>query len=169
MRKKAVILIVLLSIIVCCSCSKDTKNEQPIFFRSETEYFIGFKTLGTQTKAKLFFDQEGALHLLHQDSSSPLFGLEEIFGKDGVKSHFYELEFENLPYSGGVNTVYRAVSVIQNHPCIRRETDQEITTYLYQTDQMDFSFTFAEKTLQPIRIYGKDEGVEFDINFSTEA
>lgn len=169
MRKKVISTIFLLSILFCFSCSKEPKKDIPIFFADEAPFHIGFKTETTQTKAKLFIDQTGALHLLHEDTSSPLFGLEEIFSEDGVKSHFYELEFENSPYSGGVTTIYRALITIQNEECISKERTKGLTTYNYKTDQMDFSFTFTENTYHPVRIFGKDDGIEFDINFSTDA
>ncbi len=169
MRKKVIATVFLLSILFCFSCSKSPQKETSPFFGKEEAYHIGFKTETTQAKAKIFFDKQGDFHLLHEDTSSPLFGLEEIFSDDGVKSHFYELEFTNPLYSGGTATVYRALGVIQNEEKEGEETSKGITTYSYKTNQMDVSFVFSENNQMPIRIFGKDGGMEFDINFSTEA
>lgn len=165
MEKKAVLALFLLGILFSIGCSAEKKNDKPIFFKPETCFHIGFKSENNETKAKLFFDEKGHLHLLHEDTSSPLFGLEEIFSREGVKSHFYDLEFQNALYYGGTATVYRAIEAIKNEESISRETKQGITTYVYEGKQLNFSFLYDENTKAPLRIFGKENGVEFDINF----
>ncbi len=169
MRKKAILAVFLLSILFCFGCSSEVKKDEPIFFDEETSFHIGFKSNGTNAKARLFFDESGSLHLLHEDTSSPLFGLEEIFSEDGVESHFYELKFENAPYSGGTAAVYGALKTIREKESIASEANRGLTTLLYQTEEMDFSFTFEEDTRRPVRIFGKNNGEVFDINFQADA
>ena len=169
MYKKVIIMTILTCALLCISCSKTEKKEGGIFFEPDTQFLIGFKTNCTQTKARLFLDQKNSLHILHEDTSSPLFGLEEIFSKESIKSYFHEFEFENSPYSGGSATIYRALLTIKNEKNIFEETKEGITTYGYKTKEMSFSFSFEKKTRKPIRIFGKNEDGEFDINFSLYA
>ena len=165
MVKKAVLAVFLLSILFTIGCSAEKKKEKPIFFKPDTSYHIGFKSENANTKAKLFFDEKGLLHLLHEDTSSPLFGLEEIFSREGVKSLFYDLEFENALYYGGTATIYRAIVAIKNEESFSRETKEGITTCVYEGKQLNFSFAFDEESLVPLRIFGTENGMEFDINF----
>ena len=150
-------------------CANQKTDENPYFFNTESAYHIGFKCESGETNAKIFWDLDGALHLLHENSNSPLFGMEEIFTNDGVKSHFHDMEFQNIPYTAGVWSVYRAVCTIQNEKAVSKEKNGKNTVYNYQQDGLEFAFSFSEHDLSPIEIVGKDRGLEFVIKFAEQA
>ncbi len=169
MRKIILSLFLILLCYLNTSCAKEPAPERENHFPADTAFHIGIDTSEVKTKAKVFFDQKGALHLLHEDTSSPLFGLEEIFTEGGVKSHFHEMEFESLPYPGGISTVYRVFKTIQEESPEERDRDQNSVIYRYENDSLQFYFLFQEENCAPLRIYGSEDGKEFDINFIAAA
>jgi len=169
MHKKATVIFLLIAILLFCSCSKPQETLSEPFFPSECVYHVGFQCGNARTLAQIFFDGDGSFHLLHEDTSSPLFGMEEVFTKEGVKSSFHELEFESVPYPGGISVLYPILQTVRTGTPAEKEADGEKMIFRYCTDSADFLFEFRQKDSVPLRILGKYAEEEFTVNFSTEA
>lgn len=169
-RKISIALFLLTALTVLfISCAKKETLPSQNRFPPETSFHIGIETSKIKTRVSFFFDKEGAFHLLHEDPTSPLLGMEEIFTEDSVRSHFYEMEFVNIPYSGGVGIVYCVLNAIQETSPSEIAREKDSIVYEYHSDLLSFRFICARDTKSPLKITGKAVGEAFNINFTSAA
>ena len=119
--------------------------------------------------AQVFFDKGGLLHLLHEDTASPGFGMEEIFSEKEVVSRFHEFEFKNLPHKGGTSIIYHVMRSIRETNPLETKIQDNKTVYRYEGENLNFEFFFDQKDCTPLEIKGTYLGKEFDINFTASA
>ncbi|MBE6712639.1 MAG: hypothetical protein E7580_03840 [Ruminococcaceae bacterium] len=170
MHKKIVALFCFLLIaFFSVGCEHKTENEQRAFFPTKTEFHVGIQADTFKTRICFFFDENGACHVLHEDPTSPLFGLEEIFTPDSVNGFYSGMQFQNLPYCGGIGTVYRALVTIRETKPLKITKDGEKILYTYENEHLSMVFKYSEKGSLPLTVFGTDNGNEFSINFSADA
>ena len=168
LKKFTALFILPLLLFLYTGCSK----KQPDFTGDlllSNQHHISIKTETLQTRARIFYDESGAMHLLHADPQSALFGLEEIFSSQGVKSNFYQLEFESLPYFDGAGTVFQAFETVRTCSPAKIQSDHEHIKLCYESENSDFSLTLTKENCKPVCMKGQLESKSFDINFSEAA
>lgn len=168
MRKIIISLMLIITIIFGASCSGTKKDQNQFRFSPENAFHIKLNSNEIQTELTFFFDERDTLHLLHDNSDSPLYGLEEIFTEEGVKSRYQELEFNSLPYSGGVATVFYALNTIQKTDPIQTRTEKNTLINHFLTKRGEFDFITSSEQ-EPIQIKGEKDSLSFVIEFLGEA
>ena len=170
MDKKILLVLLAFSLIfLTYGCSQSKESEYHEFFPEEKRFHIGFKTEESMIGAQVFFDEGGLRHLLHEDTASPLFGMEEIFSEKEVVSRFHEFEFKNLPHKGGSSIIYNAMQAIRKTNPVEAKIQDNKKIHRYEGEEMNFEFVFDKKKSTPLEIKGTFSGKEFNINFTASA
>lgn len=168
MRKIIISLMLIITVVFGASCSDTKKDQNQFRFAPENSFHIKLNSNEIQTDLTFYFDERDSLHLLHDNSDSPLYGLEEIFTEEGVKSRYQELEFNSLPYSGGVAVVFYALNTIQKVDPTQTKTEQNTIINHFVTKRGEFDFITSSKQ-EPLQIKGEKDNLAFVIDFLPSA
>ena len=162
-------LCILLGLFFFCSCKAEPQIPNADIFEPNAFYQIGFKEENLQTRGQFHFDENGTLHFLHEDPTSPLFGMEEVKEADCIKTYFNGMEYENYTYFGGINVLLDSLDTIKNtKPTNTAEKEEEIV-YRYDAEDLALELVLSKSSRKPIRITGTKNDKNFSINFSPKA
>lgn len=150
-------------------CKNEKKATETKFFSEQTHYHIGIETENIKTRGKIFFDEKGALHLLHEDPLSPLFGMEEVFSDNCTKSYFHELEFETPPNFDGIGVIFPALRIAREQEPIQKIKENDFVKYLYQAENGKIEFNLWTTQGKPIKMSGTVNEKAFLLNFAADA
>ena len=168
-KKHLSLLLLILSAALFFGCSKTEGKKQQVFFSDQSHYHLGIETGTIKTRAKVNFDEEGALHLLHEDPLSPLFGMEEVFSENCLKCYFDNLEFESPPSYDGIGIVYSVLKFIRENEAEDISKNQNEILYCYKTENENTKFEFLTIDKVPSKLSGTFNGKAFLFNFATGA
>ena len=150
-------------------CKTKNSIEKAVFFEYDQIYYVGYKIETLQSKGSFRFDKNGDLHFLHEDPTSPLFGMEEVFCKDSVTSYFNGVQYENSSYFGGIADLRDCLLLIHSSKPSAFSKKSGEKTYQFDAENTSFKIVLSENDNSPERILGIVNGKEFSINFSSEA
>ena len=135
----------------------------------EVEYAVGVKIGEWETRGKLFFDREGALHFLHEDPTSPLFSLEEVFQGDFILSDYQSIHYESQNKGYGTGMLWDVFDLIQRGSPVKTVKTKEKVIYEYESGKdLAFSLEADRESASPLQISGVGKDLAFSITFNQE-
>ena len=152
------------------SCEKDTgDNPSPLF--TEKEYAAQFRTEGLKFCGAFKLYQDGSLLLIHNDPSSPLYGLEEWSDGKQNRVKLFDVEWKDSETDLFVTKLCRAFTIIEEP--ISQEGEEEINgskckMKYYQTSQAFAYLWQDEKSGEPIRFQYQEQGFQLEIDFQSD-
>lgn len=169
LKKPLAFILSFLLILPFAGCSNTKKQNGTNFFSDQTHYHVGIETENVKTRGKIFFDESGCLHLLHEDPTSPLFGMEEVFSETCRKSLFHELEFETAPNFDGIGRIFPALRIAKETEPIQIIREKECTRWLFQAENGKIEFELLTRQGKIIQMIGTVNEEAFLLNFADDA
>ena len=159
--------IFLLICILTCSCEKNSSPPSENF-NLNTQYLASIQIENFESKGEFFFDEEKKLHLLHADPTSPLFGMEEIFDQDKIKTIFDHLEYEKTFSRHGTAILKCIFDVIQTENG-KTEIENGLRVKKYSGEDFCFTLSSSKENPKAKTISGNGWNSKFNITFLPKA
>ena len=158
--------------LICIGCESATKQLEPMLFSPGNEYAVGLKIGTFETKGTISFDENGALHFLHADPNSPLFGMEEVIENGQCTVHFQDITWESdqiLPSTARLKELFECIRTLSPTK-IKTDSIRDQTAIRYEFSGEDFLIHFwtDSATHAPICIESQWDGLFYQINFACE-
>ena len=151
-----------------CGCGKQDEGGS-LIDAGGREYAVGVKIGNWESRGKLFFDGDGALHFLHEDPTSPLFSLEEIFKDGHILSDYHNVRYESQNRGYGTGLFWDVFHRILTQGPDKTAKTKEKITYEYGSGQdLSFSVETDRKSGEILEISGVGKDLTFQITFSRE-
>ncbi len=168
-KKRIALLLLFIIPFSCFGCNRTEQKKTNAFFHNTEHYHLNVQIENMQTKAKVYFDESGAFHLLHENSLSPLYGMEEVYTSKCVKTYFHKIEFESSPNFDGIGLVYTVLKHIQSTEPTETSKKENYAEHSYNIQNEAITFVFSTKKNDPVEICGNADGKAFRFEFSSGA
>ncbi len=164
--------ITLLITVLCLfftGCGQTQERGANAFIETEKDYIVGIKISGFETCAKIHLFENGEVRILYTDSYSPLYGMEERYGKDSVTTQYDDIQWKSDEILMQCSVIYDAITILNSKKPIKEAKatldGKDVKMYLYENDYVSFSVFLNEKGNSIRKIEGKKQNSPFEINF----
>ena len=158
---------ILLCLLFLFSCEKKGKNLETEF-SSKFRYLAEVKIGEFETKGEVFFDKEENLHFLHNDPTTLLFGMEEVFCEKKIKTYYKDLEYERDFVNTGTAIIKMLFDTIDLNDA-KLNSSKNIFTKKYVGKDFSFDLTIQRDDNKKYEIKGNGWDTSFQIIFTHKA
>ena len=148
-----------------CSGKKESESEPYIY---DGNFEVGMKIGDFETVGSLSV-KEDFVSFLHSSENSSLFGMEEIFEEERYTVNFHEMSWNTKESFPDTYVIYHIFNSLKNKNIKKSENtmigEKSVVQYFFSEKDIDFIFTMEKDTGNPVKIFGNQKDLSFEINF----